>query len=59
MSNPYNNAIVDTAFIANYQMSSNLIDMRSSVNIIFNFVFNKLKLANSKFDPIKEPLYDF
>lgn len=59
MSNPYNDAIVDTAFIANYQMGSNLIDMRSSINIIFKSVFNKLKLANSKLDPIKEPLYDF
>lgn len=48
MSNPYNDAVVVTALIANYQVGSILIDMGSLVNIIINFVFEKLGLVNFK-----------
>lgn len=59
MSNPYNDVMVVTTLIVNYQVGRILIDTRSLVNIIYKLVFDKLGLANSKLCPIRGMLYGF
>lgn len=59
MNNPYNGVMIVTAFIANYEVGSIMIDARSPVNIIFKSVFDKLEFINSKLSPNREPLHGF
>lgn len=59
MSNPYNDAVVITALIVNYQVRSFLIDTGSSVNIIFKLVFCKFGMTNLKLFHIGGLLYGF
>lgn len=57
MSNRYNDVVVITVLTINYQVESILIDPKSSLNIIFKFILDKLRLANSKLAPIKGGCY--
>lgn len=52
VGNPYNTMIVIMALIANYQIRNILIDMKSSVNINFKFVFDEVNLKSQNLNHI-------
>ncbi|XP_073291138.1 uncharacterized protein [Primulina huaijiensis] len=56
---PYNDALVVTATIANYDVARIFIDNGSSVNILFKSTLDQMKVEGFEFDSVSTPLYEF
>ncbi|XP_059658651.1 uncharacterized protein LOC132304974 [Cornus florida] len=56
---PHDNPFVVTMMIANYSIRRILVDNRSSADIIFLDVFDKIKIGKEKLRPTRSPLVGF
>lgn len=58
-NNPYNDAVVITTLIADYQIDNILVETGSLVNLIFKNVFEKMKEGTTRLKPTSRPLFSF
>ncbi|XP_073271485.1 uncharacterized protein [Primulina huaijiensis] len=56
---PHNDALVETATIANYDVARIFIDNGSSVNVLFESTLDQMKVEGFEFEPVSTPLYGF
>ncbi|XP_073309934.1 uncharacterized protein [Primulina huaijiensis] len=56
---PYNDALVVTTTIANYDVARIFIDNGSSVNVLFKSKLDQMKMEGFEFEPVSTPLYGF
>lgn len=56
---PHNDALVVTLQIANHNIHPVLVDIRSSVDILFLSAYNQMELPPTILKPVDAPLYSF